>query len=78
LLTPCFVILGNGGWKMFTKNGLDALFHELERDWEESTEFEQLSRDAHLAIALSDAGRPLGDSIDQRVISLVEKYKAMS
>ena len=77
MLTPCFVIWENGGYKVFTKNGLDALFHELGRDWEDSTEFEQLSRDAHLAIALSDADRPLGNDIDERVVSLVEKYRSL-
>jgi hypothetical protein len=60
---------------MFTKESLDALFGELEQNWEQSGDFDQLSRDAHLAIAMSDSGRPLADGIDSRVVALIEKHK---
>jgi len=59
---------------MFEKAQLDALFAELDRDWRGKPDFEKLSRDAHLGIALWDAGRPL-NKIDTRVVTLIEKYK---
>jgi hypothetical protein len=59
--------------KMFEKVQIEALFDELERNWQKSGDFERLSRDAHLGIALWDAGRPL-ERIDARVVALIEKY----
>ena len=60
---------------MFRKEHLDALFGELRRRWQENPEYDRLSRDAHLGIALFDAGRPLGDHIDPRVAELIDKHK---
>jgi hypothetical protein len=60
---------------MFEKDHLDALFAELDSEWRGSVDFDQLTRDAHLGIALSDAGRPLEDRIDPRVIALIDKHK---
>ena len=60
---------------MFKKQHLDALFDELRQEWEGKPEFEQLLREAHLGIAIFDAGRPLGDEIDARVAALIEKHK---
>jgi hypothetical protein len=60
---------------MFEKDHLDALFAELDSEWRGSVDFDQLTRDAHLGIALSDAGRPLEDRIDARVITLIDKHK---
>lgn len=60
---------------MFEKNHLDALFAELDSEWRGSVDFDQLTRDAHLGIALSDAGRPLEERIDPRVIALIDKHK---
>ena len=60
---------------MFQKAHLEKLFEELRTEWHGVAEYEQLVRDAHLAIALSDAGRPLGGDIDARVSALVEKHK---
>jgi hypothetical protein len=59
---------------MFQRPQLDALFGELKRSWQGKPEYEKLVREAHLGIALSDAGRPLGN-IDPRVVSLIEKHK---
>jgi hypothetical protein len=59
---------------MFEKTQIDALFSELEKQWRSSNDFEKLSRDAHLGIALWDAGRPL-ERIDARVVTLIEKHK---
>ncbi len=60
---------------MFRKDDLDAAFGELESEWGESAEFEQLSRQLHLGIAYSDAGKSLGDEFDSRVVALIEKHK---
>ena len=60
---------------MFEKAHIDALFGELERQWRGSSEFEKLARDAHLGIALCDAGRPWNDRIDPRIVALIEKHK---
>jgi hypothetical protein len=59
---------------MFEKTHIDALFHELEQAWRGKSEFDKLSREAHLGIALWDAGRPL-DRIDARVVALIEAHK---
>jgi hypothetical protein len=59
---------------MFDKTHIDALFGELEQQWRGSVEFDKLSRDAHLGIALWDAGRPL-ERIDPRIVALIERHK---
>ena len=60
---------------MFDKVRLDALFAELDDEWRGTAEFDRLTRDAHLGIALSDAGRSLKDRIDPRVVALIDKHK---
>lgn len=60
---------------MFEKAHLDALFGELDGEWRGKPEHEQLTRDAHLGIALIDAGKPLQAGIDPRVKALIEKHK---
>ena len=60
---------------MFAREQLDALFTELEAEYRAEPDYEQMLRDAHLGIALSDAGRPLDDRIDSRVIALIEKHR---
>ena len=60
---------------MFRKPHIDALFGEIEDNWKETPDREQLHRDAHLAIALHDAGRPIPAEIVARVLALLEKHK---
>jgi hypothetical protein len=60
---------------MFQKEHIDGLFGELNQDYKGKPESEQLHRDAHLAIALFDAGRSLPETIDTKVIHLMDKYK---
>lgn len=74
MLAPLYIDLGVEGLEMFEKTHVEALFGELERQWRNTPEFEQLSRDAHLGIALWDAGRSV-DRIDPRVVALIEKHK---
>ena len=59
---------------MFDRNSLDTLFDELRDEYELEPDWEDIQRDAHLAVARHDAGMPLGD-IDSRVVPFVEKYK---
>ena len=59
---------------MFKKEQLDALFAELKRRWHGEPDYERLVRDAHLGIALFDAGRPLVDELDARVVALIEEH----
>ena len=63
---------------MFKKDNLDALFGELDGEWRGKPEHEKLTRDAHLGIALSDAGQPLQAGIDARVQALIEKHQPKS
>ena len=60
---------------MFGKSDLDALFGDLERSHGDSAEYDRLLKQTHLAIALSDAQRPLDDQFDALVVELVEKHK---
>ena len=43
----------------FRKEHIDALFGEIEDNYKDKPEREQLHRDAHLAIALHDSGRDI-------------------
>lgn len=58
---------------MFDKQSLDALLEELRDEYELEADWEEIQRAAHLGVARSDAGVPLGD-IDGRVIPLIGKY----
>ena len=60
---------------MFGREKLDALFDELSREWRGKPEYEQLIRDAHLGVALFDAGRPLSADLSHTVVALIEKHK---
>ena len=59
----------------FRKEHIDALFGEIENNYGEKPEREQLHRDAHLAIALHDAGRAIPGEIDSRVVDMVNRHK---
>ena len=60
---------------MFQKDTLEALFAELETSYGQTTEYDQMLRDAHLAIALSDSGRDFEAQVDQRISSLIKKHR---
>ena len=60
---------------MFQKEHIDALFGELRRDYGDKPQIEQLHRDAHLAIAYHDSGRPSPNSIDPIVITLIDTHR---
>ena len=58
---------------MFDKQSLDNMLEELRDEFELEPDWEDLQRDAHLGVARSDAGVPLGQ-IDSRVVVLIEKH----
>ncbi|MCY4476146.1 MAG: hypothetical protein OXC83_12040 [Chloroflexi bacterium] len=60
---------------MFQKDTLDALFADLEVSFASTADYDLLLRDAHLGIALSDAGRDFDAQVDQRVAALIEKHR---
>ena len=62
---------------MFKKPDIDALFDELKARFGGCSDYEELLRDAHLGIAYVDVDRPLGDEIDARVATLVEKHRPL-
>ena len=60
--------------RTFEKENIDGLFGELNSDYKGMPDSEQLHRDARLAIAYFDSGRPIPESIDPRVIELISKH----
>ncbi len=58
---------------MFDKQSLDNMFGELRDQYELEPDWEDIQRAAHLGVARSDAGVPLGD-VDNRVLSFIEKH----
>ncbi len=63
---------------MFDKPALDALFADLDGRYKNTPDYDQLLRDAHLAIALSDADREYESQIDERVATLIQQHKPAS
>jgi len=60
---------------MFREEHLTSLFDELNGAWKGKPEYEELIRDAHVGIALVDAGRALADDLSPVVTALIEKHK---
>ena len=60
---------------MFRKGNIDRLFEELDHQYKDDPDNEQLHRDAHLGIAYFDAGSGIPESIDHRVVDLIQKHK---
>jgi hypothetical protein len=61
---------------MFDKDSLDRLFEELRDEFELETDWEEIQRDAHLAVAYADAG-VLDDqsgALDSRIIDYVARH----
>ncbi len=51
------------------------MFEELSDEYELEPDWEDIQRAAHLGVARSDAGVPLGD-LDARVIPYIEKHQS--
>ncbi|MFP6595375.1 MAG: hypothetical protein VB860_10455 [Dehalococcoidia bacterium] len=60
---------------MFQKSDLDELFDDLKSSHGETEDYDRLLKQAHLAIALFDARRPLDDEFDPIVVHLVERHR---
>ena len=60
---------------MFNKQSLDTMFEELSDEYELEPDWEEIQRAAHLGVARSDAGVPLGD-LDTRIIPYIEKHQS--
>lgn len=61
---------------MFDKASLDRLFEELRDEFELETDWEEIQRDAHVAVAYADAG-VLDDhmgALDSRIIPYVARH----
>ncbi len=63
---------------MFQRNQIDGLFEELDGAFRNEPDYERLLRDAHLGIALTDAGRSLTPEIDSRIVALLDKHASNS
>ena len=62
----------------FQKKDIDSLFACLKKEMGHMPEFEQILKDAHLSIALVDAGKPINAEINERVKTLVTKFSPKS
>ena len=60
---------------MFDKQSLDNMFNELRDEYELEPDWEDIQRAAHLGVARSDAGIPLGD-VDSRVLPFIERHQS--
>ena len=58
---------------MFNKQSLDSLFDELRDEYELEPDWEEIQRDAHLAVARVDAGVPVGN-VDSRVVPFIDRH----
>ena len=58
---------------MFNKQSLDNLFDELRDEYELEPDWEEIQRDAHLAVARVDAGMPIGE-VDSRIVAFVDRH----
>lgn len=70
--------LTGGGIKpiMFDKASLDRLFEELRDEFELETDWEEIQRDAHLAVAYADAGvlDDRREDLDARILDYVARH----
>ena len=60
---------------MFQKPDLDELFDDLKKSHGATEDYDRLLKQAHLAIALFDAKRPLDDQFDSIVVELVARHQ---
>ena len=61
---------------MFDRESLDTMFVELRDEYELEPDWEDIQRDAHLAVAWADSGM-LADrrgDLDNRVLSFIDKH----
>jgi hypothetical protein len=61
---------------MFDKESLDAMFEELRDEYELEPDWEDIQRDAHLAVAYADSGvlDERKGTLDSRVLPYIDKH----
>ena len=61
---------------MFDRDSLIAMFEELRDEYELEPEWEDIQRDAHLAVAWADAGtlEENRGTVDARILPFVDKH----
>jgi len=59
---------------MLSKEQVEAILSQLQREWGSDPKWEQLLRDAYLGMARADGGVALGN-LDGRVIALIEQHR---
>ena len=61
---------------MFDRDSLEALFDELRDEYELEPDWEEIQRDAHLAVAFADSGmlEDRRSSLDDRILSYVDRH----
>ena len=59
---------------MFNKEALDDLWADLRSKYGNDPDWEQIMRDTHVGVALSDAGVAL-ENIDKRAVEAIEKHR---
>jgi hypothetical protein len=62
---------------MFSKEDVDSILKQLQKEWESDPQWEQLIRQAYLGMARADAGVPLGP-LDPRVIAIIEQHQKVA
>jgi hypothetical protein len=62
---------------MFSKEDVDSILKQLQKEWGSDPQWEQLLRQAYLGMARADAGIALGP-LDPRVIAIVEQHQKVA
>jgi hypothetical protein len=62
---------------MFSKEDVDSILKQLQKEWGSDPQWEQLLRQAYLGMARADAGIALGP-LDPRVIAIIEQHQKIA
>jgi hypothetical protein len=62
---------------MFSKEDVESILKQLQKEWGSDPQWEQLLRQAYLGMARADAGAALGQ-LDPRVIAIIEQHQKVA
>jgi hypothetical protein len=62
---------------MLSKEDVDSILKQLQKEWGSDPQWEQLLRQAYLGMARADAGIALGP-LDPRVIAIIEQHQRVA
>ncbi|HYY15486.1 MAG TPA: hypothetical protein VE965_02375 [Gammaproteobacteria bacterium] len=62
---------------MFSKEDVDSILKQLQKEWGSDPQWEQLLRQAYLGMARADAGITLGP-LDPRVIAIIKQHQKVA